>query len=245
VRIAIGLSMTFALGATAVGYSSEESTVIVESDGWRLAGNLRLPEDTGEPVPAVVLLHGAARNREAYSELALQLASRGIASLRLDLRAHGESTNRGRFAPGEEGALALLEGTPRDVVAAHRYFETLGRIDAARIAFVGASYSGEAMAEAGRIHRKGRAYVALSPGSLSDESIAEIDPSGIPWLYVRSRDEIRVTEVTEAVQRNSHAEIWIVPGSGHGSDLALRSADSTQRSRVDRSFTDGTSRPGR
>jgi len=221
--------MTLALGATAAGYRSEESTVIVESDGWRLAGNLRLPEDTGKPVPAVVLLHGAARNREAYSELSRQLANRGIASLRLDLRAHGESTNRGRFVPGEEGALALLEGTPRDVVAAHRYLEDLDRIDAARIGFLGASYSGEALAEAGRLHRKGRAYVALSPGSLSDESIAEIDPSGIPWLYVRSRDEIRVTEVTEAVQRNSRAEIWIVPGSAHGSDLVLGPPDLSER----------------
>jgi len=228
VRIAIGLSITFALGARASGYRSEETRITVESDGWHLIGDLQLPEDTGKPVPAVVLLHGAARNREAYSELARALASRGIASLRLDLRAHGGSTNRGRFA-GEADALPLLEGAPRDVVAAHRYLEGLDRIDAARIAFVGASYSGEAMAEAGRLYHKARAYVALSPGSLSDESIAEIDPSGIPWLYVRSRDEIRVTEVTEAVQRNSRAEIWVVPGSAHGSDLLLGRRDLSER----------------
>lgn len=227
-RRTIGLSMTLALVAAA-GYSSEETQVAIESDGWRLVGDLRLPADTERPVPAVVLLHGAARNREAYSDLARQLASHGIASLRLDLRAHGESTNRGRFVPGEEGALALLEGTPRDVVAAHRYLEGLVGIDAARIAFVGASYSGEAMAEAGRRNRKGCAYVALSPGSLSDESIAQIDPSGIPWLYIRSRDEQRVTEVTEAVQRNSRAEIWIVPGSAHGSDLLLGAPDLSER----------------
>jgi dienelactone hydrolase len=227
VRIAIGLSMT-ALGAAAAGYLQDETPVTVESDGWRLAGNLRLPEDTGTPVPAVVLLHGAARNREAYSELARALASRGIASLRLDLRAHGESTNLGRFA-GEPDALPLLEGTPRDVVAALRYLESLDRIDSTRVGFVGASYSGEMMAEAGRLYRKGRAYVALSPGSLSDESIAEIDPSGVPWLYVRSREEIRVTEVTEAVQKGSRAEIWIVPGAGHGSDLARDSADLSER----------------
>jgi dienelactone hydrolase len=221
--------MLLALGPAGPGNGSEERPIAIESDGWRLVADLRLPAHQEGRVPAVVLLHGAARNREAYTELARQLASRGIASLRLDLRAHGESTNRGRFVPGEEGALALLEGTPRDVVAAHRYLESLDGIDGARIAFVGASYSGEAMAEAGRSHRKGRAYVALSPGSLSDESIAEIDPSGIPWLYIRSRDERRVTEVTEAVQRGSSAEIWIVPGPAHGSDLLLGPPDLTER----------------
>jgi len=227
VRTAVSLSMTLVLCA-ASGYGPEETPVVIESDGWRLVGEMRLPANAAEPVPAVVLLHGAARNRAAYSELARQLASRGVASLRLDLRAHGESVNRGRFA-GEPEALSLIEGTPRDVVAAHRYLEGLPVIDSSRIAFAGASYSGEAMAEAGRLHRKGRAYVALSPGSLSDESIAEIDPSGIPWLYVRSRDERRVTEVTEAVQRNSGAEIWIVPGSAHGSDLVLGPPDLSER----------------
>jgi dienelactone hydrolase len=207
----------------------EETTVVIESDGWRLVGDLRLPDQATGPVPAVVLLHGAARNRGAHAELARHLSSRGIASLRLDLRAHGESTNRGRFVPGEEGALALLEGTPQDVVAAHRYFEGRDGIDATRVAFVGASYSGEAMAEAGRLYRKGSAYVALSPGSLSDESIAEIDPSGIPWLYLRSRDERRVTEVTDAVQKNSRAEVWIVAGSAHGSDLVRDASDLSER----------------
>ncbi len=228
--VALFLATLTLFGLASQSMSSEDTPVAIESDGWRLVGELRRPEGERPPVPAVVVLHGAARNRSAYIELARELAIRGIASLRLDLRAHGESINKGRFLPDDDPAtLDLLEGTERDVVAALRYLEGLDGIDPARIAFVGASYSGEFVGKAGRLYKKGRAYAVLSPGSLSDETIAEIDPSGIPWLYVRSRDERRVTEVTEAVQRSSHAEVWIVPGSAHGSDLARGSSSLSEQ----------------
>jgi poly(3-hydroxybutyrate) depolymerase len=69
------LSLILAFGGAGAGQDSGETPVVIESDGWRLAGDLRLPEDAGKPVPAVVLLHGAARNRVAYTELG-RLASR-------------------------------------------------------------------------------------------------------------------------------------------------------------------------
>ena len=36
----------------------------------------------------------------------------------------------------------------------------------------------------------------LSPGSFSDESIASIDSSGVPWLFIAAREERFLQEIT-------------------------------------------------
>jgi hypothetical protein len=74
------------------------------------------------------------------------------------------------------------------------------RVDPARLAVVGSSYSGEAMMEAGRATGWAAAYVGLSPGSLSDESIAAIDRERLPWLLVVCRDERHLKEVEKALR---------------------------------------------
>ena len=207
-----------------------ETRVEVASGEWKLAGDLVVPK-SAEPVPAVLLLNKAAGNRHVYAGLASELADRGIASLRLDLRGHGESVNRGTFVPGNEGR-AMIAGTEADIIAACNHLRSLEGIDSSSIAVVGASYSGEEMMEAARIAGYADAYVALSPGSLSDESIRSIDSTGIPWLYIASRDERYLKEVTAAVLQMSHsAETLILPGTAHATrilesrpDIAVRIA---------------------
>lgn len=209
-------SSTAAAQAAPQASAVQETRVVLESDGWRLVGDLRIPAGEGR-FPAVTLLNKAAGDRTAYEELARLLAERGIASLRLDLRGHGESTNLGRFTPGDS---EMLVGSERDVATAHEYLRSHSRIDADRLGVVGGSYSGEMMAVAGREHRYAQAYVALSPGSFSEESLAAIDPSGIPWLFVKSENEryLRGFE-TEVRELSESAEILILPGSAHATDL--------------------------
>ncbi len=167
-------------------FSAQPDRVTVHSDGWELIGDLQIPESP-ERVPAVLLLNKAAGNRHAYQEMAGHLNDRGIASLKLDLRGHGESTNLDQFVPYESDEQAreiMIWNSEADVIAAHEFLQSHSKIDPDRIAIVGASYSGEEMAEAGRIGGFAQAYVALSPGSFSDESIAAMDESGVPWLFV-------------------------------------------------------------
>ena len=208
-----------------------ERRVVIESDGWEIVGDLTLPAET-ERVPVVLTLNGAAGNRSAYEALAQALADRGVATLRIDLRAHGESTNLGTFTPDVPGATAILDGSERDIQAAVRFLETQSSIDPARIGIVGASYSGEAMAEAGRAGGYTKAYVALSPGSFSTESAKAIDGSNAAWLFVRSRDE-RVSWVqisVDSVEVYSHtAEVWIVPGTEHAARILPVHAGLTRR----------------
>ena len=87
---------------------------------------------------------------------------------------------------------------------------------------VGASYSGELMAIAGRAGARAKAYVALSPGSLSAETIDGIDTSGIPWWILRSKNERFVRDVVEAVQARSRtARVSEVDGAAHATDMLI------------------------
>jgi len=202
------------------GASAAESVrVEIASGDWILVGDLQVPVDDA-PIPAVLMLNQAAGNRSAYAGLAQELDRRGIASLRLDLRGHGDSTNIGRFIPGQRTRDPMIWDAEADVAAALASLVADERIDAEKIAVVGASYSGEEMADAGRMHGYAAAYVALSPGSFSEESIRGIDVSGVPWLFITSRDERYLTEIRATVQEQSRTvEQIVLPGTGHASNL--------------------------
>lgn len=194
---------------------------MVESGGWELAGDLVVPKSE-RPVPAVILLNKAAGDRRAYEGLARRLAENGVASLRIDLRGHGESVNKGKFVPGSQGALSLIEGSDQDVTSAFRYLKTVPGVDGQKIGFVGASYSGEEMAVSARKHGYGKAYVALSPGSFSVESMEAIDGSGLPWLFVKSAAERAksLQDFFPLLRRKSRtAQLMEVAGTEHATDI--------------------------
>lgn len=201
--------------------SSERVTLT--SDGWLLAGDFVLP-DRGAPGPAVLLLNKAAGTREAYREMAEELARVGIASLRLDLRGHGESINLGRFVPAE--GTEILEGSDRDVVAAVHWLAGRPEVDGGRIGVTGASYSGEAMMIAAETTGYAAAYVGLSPGSLSDDSIAAVEHHCVPWLLVVSRHERYLGPVVDAVREQSRTiELLELSGTMHATNLLASHPD--------------------
>ena len=213
-------------------FAEQPERISVQSEGWELIGDLQLPE-TPEIVSAVLLLNKVAGNRHVYRELAGHLAERGIASLRLDMRGHGDSTNLDRFVPYEtddEALEIMIWDAEADVIAAHEFLKSHPRIDPDRIAIVGASYSGEEMAEAGRIGGFAQAYVALSPGSFSEESIAAMDESGVPWLFVVSRHERHLTEIAANVQSATKSvEIVYLPGDAHATRILESRHDVAER----------------
>jgi len=213
-------------------FAEQPERISVQSEGWELIGDLQIPE-TPEIVSAVLLLNKADGNRHVYRELAGHLTERGIASLRLDMRGHGDSTNLDRFVPyetDEEALEIMIWDAEADVFAAHEFLKSHPRIDPDRIAIVGASYSGEEMAEAGRIGGFAQAYVALSPGSFSDESIAAMDESGVPWLFVVSRHERHLTDIAAKVQCTTKSvEIVYVPGDAHATRILESRHDVAER----------------
>lgn len=228
-RFALSTLVSLACGVgTAV--AQQPVLVTVQSEGWELIGDLRLPADP-DPLPVVLLLNQAAGDRAPYANLASELARRGIGSLSLDLRGHGESLNLGRFVPGEgPSPNPMIWEAQSDVIAALAYLRGVAGVDPERLAVVGASYSGEEMAEAARQAGYAAAYVALSPGSFSDVSIRAVDGSGAPWLFVTSRDERFLQEIRASLLEQSEAaEHVIVRGSAHATDLLSEHPDLAER----------------
>jgi alpha-beta hydrolase superfamily lysophospholipase len=102
-------------------------------DGLHLAGTLVTPG--GSPERAVVLVHGGGVTREEggfFTRLAAGLGEAGIASLRFDLRGHGESEGR-----QEELTLSAILNDIRVALAHAR--EVTG---ATRLSLIGQSFGG-------------------------------------------------------------------------------------------------------
>ena len=213
---------------TAAGtVSVSTKKIALHNEGWEIFGDLTVPLSNG-PFPVVVLLNKAYGDRGVYKGLADRLAGVGVAAVRVDLRAHGESVNKGRFGPPfDENMRSLLKGTEKDIVAIQAWIRNQPQIDQNRIGFVGASYSGEEMVSAARSGSYAKAYVALSPGSFSEESMRSIDRTGIPWFFIKSVDEIALmNDVFAAIRANSKtARILEVSGKSHASDLLAEHPD--------------------
>lgn len=191
--------------------------ITLHSDGWILKGDRY--DATGDAPKAVALLfHNAGKDRTHYKRFATKLADQGITSFAIDLRGHGESTNLDVFDWKVRKNFEINIEAWRDIVALMQLVKADPALADLPLVFVGASYSGEKMAEAARNHALPDLMVEFSPGSFSDASIAMIDPSDIPWLFIRAEKELPFfAPLFEAIRAGSkRAEIWLLPGEGHG-----------------------------
>ena len=143
-RPAASAPVPYTLPAYASPASYAETEVTIGSGEWVLPATLTMPAGSGS-VPAVVLVHGSGPNdrdetvgaSKPFKDLALGLASRGIAVLRYDKRTkvHGAKL------------AALTEFTVRevvieDVVEAVKVLRAQPRIDGARVFVLGHSLGG-------------------------------------------------------------------------------------------------------
>jgi dienelactone hydrolase len=137
-------AVTYATPAYANPAAYRESEVTVGTGQWTLPATLTMPA-ASVPVPAVVLVHGSGPgDRDAtvgqikpFKDLALGLASRGIAVLRYDKRTRVYA-NVMRDLPG----LTVKEETIDDVSAAVQLLRGTPGVDPNRIVVLGHSLGG-------------------------------------------------------------------------------------------------------
>ncbi len=137
-------TIAYVLPAYASPDAYKESEVTVGTGQWALPATLTMPVGPG-PVPAVVLVHGSGPgDRDAtvgqikqFKDIALGLASRGIAVLRYDKRTRVHA-NPMRDLPG----LTVKEETIDDVIAAVQTLRNTSRVDRNRIVVLGHSLGG-------------------------------------------------------------------------------------------------------
>jgi dienelactone hydrolase len=137
-------AVTYAPPAYANPDAYRELDVTVGTGQWALPGTLTMPVASG-PVPAVVLVHGSGPgDRDAtvgqikqFKDIALGLASRGIAVLRYDKRTRVHA-DRMRDLAG----LTVKEESIDDAIAAVQVLRSTSGVDPNRIVVLGHSLGG-------------------------------------------------------------------------------------------------------
>jgi alpha-beta hydrolase superfamily lysophospholipase len=112
---------------------SAQAVEFPAADGQTLRGLWQRPASPG-PHPAVLCIHGLTLTKRIFEEAVPALAAQGIASLRLDLRGHGES-----------GGALVEQGFEDQLDDVRRGFAQLGRLegaDSARLGLLGFSLGG-------------------------------------------------------------------------------------------------------
>lgn len=176
---------------------SERPVSLRTLDGLRLAATLTT---SGRPSDrAVVLVHGGGVTREEggfFTRLAAGLAEAGAASLRFDLRGHGESQGR-----QEDLTLAAILNDIRVALTSARE-----HVGASRLSLLGASFTGGACACYAARRQEIDRLVLLNPQL--DYKQRTID-SRAYWHDDRIDDEM-------AGQLREHGYIQFTPSLRHG-----------------------------
>lgn len=172
------------------------------TDGVKVIGSwVSAPTTVG----AAVLVHAYPATKESWSLVQSILAKRGIASLAIDLRGHGESIH------SEDGQLLDYRGfseeetlsSMKDLRASYEWIRKRG-IDQEAIVFIGASIGANFCLRALTEYPMSPAAVLLSPGmNYHGVSIAEVienvTPDQAVWMAASSEDDATSFEATSFI----------------------------------------------
>ncbi|WP_262694558.1 alpha/beta hydrolase [Kordiimonas aquimaris] len=205
--------------ASSTTFAQGEERVVIDSDGWKIIGDLHIPESSSPP-PVVILLHTMWRgNRRVYDDLAVTLGEAGIASLRIDLRGHGESINKRKLPYGEVDNELVFDAWP-DVNAARKFLHNRTDVNTENLGIIAASYSGNLASKAGVVDGFASFYVILASGIISPESMIRMQMAEVPLLFVWAEDDHTWAPKAAAfLKMRKYGEIWTYPEGGHATAL--------------------------
>jgi len=188
-------------------------------DGWKIHGNLRVPQSGAEKYPAVILMHSGLSDRFAYHELEIALARAGLAVLNIDWRGKGQSTNKGKYFDLPK---AERDRGPLDVKAAVNFLASQTNVDASRLGalgtVIGARYAMAALPEEPRI----RTAVVLTGYIPTAKEKEYLSAQRVPVLFVTSRGHGPVTQaLTDMYQltKDKGSELVVYDGGAIGYQL--------------------------
>src|SRR5438876_8611107 len=128
-----------------------QEPVVLRSLGDELAGVLFLPEGKRK-TSVLIICHGAGEFKENYFELCELLASRGVATLAIDMHGHGQSA-------GERYYVSMRQWVA-DVQATIDFLLKHPRVDGNKIGAFGLSSGGTAILEAAVVDSRLKALIA-------------------------------------------------------------------------------------
>ena len=109
--------------------SIEFKKIIIPTERGDLSGFLYIPKvNSTKPIPAVLLTHGISNSKETLTGIAIELSSRGLVCLCLDLYGHGLSEGQ---LGNNDPSLGVISGV--------EYLGSLDYVDESRLALIGHS----------------------------------------------------------------------------------------------------------
>ena len=205
-------------------------------DGFVLRGTLSIPSQPG-PRPVVVLAHQFRADRTGWKPLADLLAARGIATLAMDLRGHGQSTLKDgkplEITDDFMGSASTVgfDRIQDDIAQAAAWVRRQPRIDPRRLALAGSSVGAFAALLAAReVHPL--AVLALSPagngafGDNPENRLARAVESAHAAVLVMASEGDREAAGNAALLKfEPGIYVRLVPGRDHGFAFLPREAD--------------------
>lgn len=200
------------------------------ADGVRIAGLIR---ESGDRMRWALLLHMMPATKESYTALMDALDARGVSSLAIDFRGHGESTVTadGRTLDYETFTHEEHQAKLKDVEAAVAYLEKTYGVGTRRIACVGASIGANLAIQYAAAHADVPGVVALSPG-LNYRDIAtmplvqSLTRERHLFLIGSSDDEISGPAVEKLAERSlAQTDVKQFTDAGHGTRMFEKHSD--------------------
>jgi pimeloyl-ACP methyl ester carboxylesterase len=183
-------------------------------DGWTIRADYTPPKK-GRPV--AVMAHGVSAGKSEWQPLREALAKRGVGSLAIDLRGHGESLAGPAGKTDFKGFDAAREWPKArtDIEAAAAYLKARG-ISARRIGYAGASI-GANLASWARPHP--RFLVLLSPGlDYRGVRLCRI-PEGQPTFVAASPEDAYAWRTAEDYVPENQGSVFFKAAAGHGAQM--------------------------
>jgi alpha-beta hydrolase superfamily lysophospholipase len=199
-----------------------EKVSFVTDDGVTLAGEFQ----PGKGSRAVLLLHMMPATKESWRPFADALASRGFATLAVDLRGHGESVSSTRGALDyKQFTDADQRAKAHDVAAAMRWLNGRG-FDASHVAVAGASIGANLAIGWASGHPETPAVLALSPGLVyrgvtTGEEVERVDSEKL-FLAASAEDKYSFESVRTLAALAPEAMVRELDDAGHGTTMFAR-----------------------
>lgn len=212
-----------------------ESIILKTQDGVRIMGTY---VNADQPRAAALLLHMMPATKESWSAFASRLSELGIASLAIDFRGHGASTQGPRgpldyrlFKAAEHQAKRL------DVEAGLAWLRK--RHPGLRLLAVGASIGANLALRSMADHADVAAVLALSPGLeyrgvRSDEALGNLRRGQRALLVVSHEDSYSFTSLTKlkGLETQAAIETVVLEAAGHGTAILEHESAFAERAAV-------------
>jgi dienelactone hydrolase len=219
-RLTLLLSLPAALPCLLSAAPTTREVTLQSADGFTLQGTLTLPEGKGKH-PVVILAHQFRSDRSGWAPLAEKLQQRGVATLALDLRGHGASTQKNGATvtvSGDFDASAKTVGfdqIPDDLVIAAKWVRKQPGINGQRLALAGSSVGAtSALLAAPRANPT--AVLALSPGG---DARALADAAGRAYaavMVLATAEDKGAADAAAAIRPVLGACTRVYEGADHG-----------------------------